>query len=231
MKLKTLAKATLALGLLTTGVITSEGQAVQAAEKQERVQHLHDIRDLHRYYSSESFEYSNVSGKVENYNGSNVVRFNPKDQNHQLFLWGKEKEQYKEGLQGQNVFVVQELIDPNGRLSTVGGVTKKNNKTSETNTPLFVNKVNGEDLDVSIDSFLIQKEEISLKELDFKIRQQLVNNYGLYKGTSKYGKIIINLKDENKVEIDLGDKLQFERMGDVLNSKDIRGISVTINQI
>ncbi|WGZ17565.1 superantigen-like protein SSL7, partial [Staphylococcus aureus] len=219
MKLKTLAKATLALGLLTTGVITSEGQAVQAAEKQERVQHLHDIRDLHRYYSSESFEYSNVSGKVENYNGSNVVRFNPKDQNHQLFLLGKDKEQYKEGLQGQNVFVVQELIDPNGRLSTVGGVTKKNNKTSETNTPLFVNKVNGEDLDASIDSFLIQKEEISLKELDFKIRQQLVNNYGLYKGTSKYGKIIINLKDENKVEIDLGDKLQFERMGDVLNSK------------
>ncbi|HDC8045410.1 TPA: superantigen-like protein SSL7 [Staphylococcus aureus] len=231
MKLKTLAKATLALGLLTTGVITSEGQAVQAAEKQERVQHLHDIRDLHRYYSSESFEYSNVSGKVENYNGSNVVRFNPKDQNHQLFLLGKDKEQYKEGLQGQNVFVVQELIDPNGRLSTVGGVTKKNNKNSETNTPLFVNKVNGEDLDASIDSFLIQKEEISLKELDFKIRQQLVNNYGLYKGTSKYGKIIINLKDENKVEIDLGDKLQFERMGDVLNSKDIRGISVTINQI
>ncbi|HDI6822774.1 superantigen-like protein SSL7 [Staphylococcus aureus] len=231
MKLKTLAKATLALGLLTTGVITSEGQAVQAAEKQERVQHLHDIRDLHRYYSSESFEYSNVSGKVENYNGSNVVHFNPKDQNHQLFLLGKDKEQYKEGLQGQNVFVVQELIDPNGRLSTVGGVTKKNNKTSETNTPLFVNKVNGEDLDASIDSFLIQKEEISLKELDFKIRQQLVNNYGLYKGTSKYGKIIINLKDENKVEIDLGDKLQFERMGDVLNSKDIRGISVTINQI
>ncbi len=231
MKLKTLAKATLALGLLTTGVITSEGQAVQAAEKQERVQHLHDIRDLHRYYSSESFEYSNVSGKVENYNGSNVVRFNPKDQNHQLFLLGKDKEQYKEGLQGQNVFVVQELIDPNGRLSTVGGVTKKNNKTSETNTPLFVNKVNGEDLDASIDSFLFQKEEISLKELDFKIRQQLVNNYGLYKGTSKYGKIIINLKDENKVEIDLGDKLQFERMGDVLNSKDIRGISVTINQI
>lgn len=231
MKLKTLAKATLALGLLTTGVITSEGQAVQAAEKQERVQHLHDIRDLHRYYSSESFEYSNVSGKVENYNGSNVVRFNSKDQNHQLFLLGKDKEQYKEGLQGQNVFVVQELIDPNGRLSTVGGVTKKNNKTSETNTPLFVNKVNGEDLDASIDSFLIQKEEISLKELDFKIRQQLVNNYGLYKGTSKYGKIIINLKDENKVEIDLGDKLQFERMGDVLNSKDIRGISVTINQI
>ncbi|HDE9388529.1 TPA: superantigen-like protein, partial [Staphylococcus aureus] len=56
-------------------------------------------------------------------------------------------------------------------------------------------------------------------------------NYGLYKGTSKYGKIIINLKDEKREVIDLSDKLEFERMGDVLNSKDIRGIAVTINQI
>ncbi|MCS5350202.1 superantigen-like protein SSL7 [Staphylococcus aureus] len=231
MKLKTLAKATLALGLLTTGVIATEGQAVHAKEKQERVQHLYDIKDLHRYYSSESFEYSNISGKVENYNGSNVVRFNQKDQKHQLFLLGKDKEKYKEGIQGQNVFVVQELIDPNGRLSTVGGVTKKNNQSSETNTPLLVNKVYGGNLDASIDSFLINKEEVSLKELDFKIRKQLVEKYGLYQGKSKYGKITIILKDETKVEIDLSDKLQFERMGDVLNSKDIQNIAVTINQI
>ncbi|HDA2583809.1 TPA: superantigen-like protein SSL7 [Staphylococcus aureus] len=233
MKLKTLAKATLALGLLTTGVITSEGQAVHAKEKQERVQHLYDIKDLHRYYSSESFEFSNISGKVENYNGSNVVRFNQENQNHQLFLLGKDKEKHKhkQGLEGQNVFVVKELIDPNGRLSTVGGVTKKNNKSSETNTPLVVNKVYGGDLDASIDSFSINKEEVSLKELDFKIRKQLVEKYGLYQGTTKYGKITINLKDEKKEVIDLGDKLQFERMGDVLNSKDIRNIAVTMNQI
>ncbi|MBE5664920.1 superantigen-like protein SSL7 [Staphylococcus sp. SS87] len=231
MKLKTLAKATLALGLLTTGVIATEGQAVHAKDKQERVQHLYDIKDLHRYYSSESFEYSNINGKVENYNGSNVVRFKQKDQNHQLFLLGKDKEKYKEGLEGQNVFVVQELIDPNGRLSTVGGVTKKNNQSSETNTPLLVKKIDGGNLDASIDSFLINKEEVSLKELDFKIRKQLVENYGLYKGTSKYGKITINLEDEKREVIDLGDKLEFERMGDVLNSKDIRNIEVTINQI
>ncbi|EVK61569.1 hypothetical protein O829_02712, partial [Staphylococcus aureus M0809] len=68
-------------------------------------------------------------------------------------------------------------------------------------------------------------------ELDFKIRKQLVEKYGLYKGTTKYGKITINLKDEKKEVIDLGDKLQFERMGDVLNSKDIQNIAVTINQI
>ncbi|EMN4666548.1 exotoxin 5 [Staphylococcus aureus] len=231
MKLKTLAKATLALGLLTTGVITSEGQAVQAKEKQERVQHLYDIKDLHRYYSSESFEFSNIRGKVENYNGSNVVRFNQDGQNHQLFLLGEDKAKYKQGLQGQDVFVVKELIDPNGRLSTVGGVTKKNNQSSETNTPLVVNKVYGGDLHASIDSFSINKEEVSLKELDFKIRKQLVEKYGLYQGTSKYGKITIILNDGKKQEIDLGDKLQFERMGDVLNSKDINKIEVTLKQI
>lgn len=231
MKLKTLAKATLALGLLTTGVITSEGQAVQAKEKQERVQHLYDIRDLHRYYSSESVEFKNVSGKIENYNGSNVVRFSQQNQNHQLFLLGKDKEKYKEGLEGQDIFVVQELIDPNGRLYTVGGVTKKNNQSSETNTPLFVNKVYGGNLDASIDSFLINKEEVSLKELDFKIRQHLVKNYRLYQDAYKYGKITINLKDEKKEVIDLGDKLQFERMGDVLNSRDIKNIEVTMKKI
>ena len=231
MKLKTLAKATLALGLLTTGVITSEGQAVQAKEKQERVQHLYDIQDLHRYYSSESFEFSNISGKVENYNGSNVVRFNQDGQNHQLFLLGEDKDKYKKGLEGQNVFVVKELIDPNGRLSTVGGVTKKNNQSSETNTPLVVNKVYGGDLHASIDSFSINKEKVSLKELDFKIRKQLVEKYGLYQGTSKYGKISIILNGGKKEVIDLGDKLQFERMGDVLNSKDINKIEVTLKQI
>ncbi|HCX9373651.1 TPA: superantigen-like protein SSL7 [Staphylococcus aureus] len=231
MKLKTLAKATLALGLLTTGVITSEGQAVQAKEKQERVQHLYDIKDLHRYYSSESFEFSNISGKVENYNGSNVVRFNQDGQNHQLFLLGEDKDKYKKGLEGQNVFVVKELIDPNGRLSTVGGVTKKNNQSSETNTPLVVNKVYGGDLHASIDSFSINKEEVSLKELDFKIRKQLVEKYGLYQGTSKYGKITIILNGGKKEVIDLVDKLQFERMGDVLNSKDINKIEVTLKQI
>ncbi|HGZ9109755.1 TPA: superantigen-like protein SSL7 [Staphylococcus aureus] len=228
MKLKTLAKATLALGLLTTGVITSEGQAVHAKEKQERVQHLYDIKDLYRYYSSESFEFSNISGKVENYNGSNVVRFNQEKQNHQLFLLGKDKDKYKKGLEGQNVFVVKELIDPNGRLSTVGGVTKKNNKSSETNTHLFVNKVYGGNLDASIDSFLINKEEVSLKELDFKIRKLLIKKYKLYEGSADKGRIVINMKDENKYEIDLSDKLDFERMADVINSEQIKNIEVNL---
>ncbi|TXO21626.1 superantigen-like protein SSL7, partial [Staphylococcus aureus] len=220
MKFKKLAIVTLALGLLTTGVIASEGQVVQAKENQERVQHLYDIRDLHQYYSAPSFEYSNISSKVENYNGSNVLRFNQKNQNHQLFLLGKDKEKYKEGFEGQDVFVVQELIDPNGRLSTVGGVTKKNVKSVfgfVSKPDLLVKKTDSPNGMSKNELFLIKKEEVSLKELDFKIRKLLVEKHGLYQGKSKYGKIIINLKNDKKEEIDLSNKLQFERMGDVLD--------------
>ncbi|EMB4131730.1 TPA: superantigen-like protein SSL7 [Staphylococcus aureus] len=231
MKLKTLAKATLALGLLTTGVITSEGQAVHAKEKQERVQHLYDIKDLYRYYSSESFEFSNISGKVENYNGSNVVRFNQEKQNHQLFLLGKDKDKYKKGLEGQNVFAVPELVDLDGRIFSVSGVTKKNVKSifESLRTPnLLVKKIDDKD-GFSIDEFFfIQKEEVSLKELDFKIRKLLIKKYKLYEGSADKGRIVINMKDENKYEIDLSDKLDFERMADVINSEQIKNIEVNL---
>ncbi|NEF38082.1 hypothetical protein G0003_09415 [Staphylococcus aureus] len=80
-----------------------------------------------------------------------------------------------------------------------------------------------------MDTLPIKKEEVSLKELDFKIRKLLVEKHGLYQGKSKYGKIIINLKNDKKEEIDLSNKLQFERMGDVLDSKDIKNIEVNLN--
>ncbi|HDA7137975.1 TPA: superantigen-like protein SSL7 [Staphylococcus aureus] len=232
MKLKTLAKATLALGLLTTGVITSEGQAVQAKEKQERVQHLYDIKDLHRYYSSESFEFSNISGKVENYNGSNVVRFNQDGQNHQLFLLGEDKDKYKEKTHGLDVFAVPELIDIKGGIYSVGGITKKNVRSVfgfVSNPSLQVKKIDPKHGFSINELFFIQKEEVSLKELDFKIRKLLIEKYRLYKGTSDKGRIIINMKDEKKHEIDLSEKLSFERMFDVMDSKKIKNIEVNLN--
>ena len=75
----------------------------------------------------------------------------------------------------------------------------------------------------------IQKEEVSLKELDFKIRKLLIEKYRLYKGTSDKGRIVINMKDEKKHEIDLSEKLSFERMFDVMDSKQIKNIEVNLN--
>ncbi len=50
---------------------------------------------------------------------------------------------------------------------------------------------------------------MSLKELDFKIRKLLIKKYKLYEGSADKGRIVINMKDENKYEIDLSDKLDF----------------------
>lgn len=76
MKLKTLAKATLALGLLTTGVMTAESQTVHAKVKLDETQRQYYINMLKDYYSQESYESTNISVKSEDYYGSNVLNFN-----------------------------------------------------------------------------------------------------------------------------------------------------------
>ncbi|MBD6887804.1 superantigen-like protein, partial [Staphylococcus aureus] len=43
------------------------------------------------------------------------------------------------------------------------------------------------------------------------------------------GRIVINMKDEKKHEIDLSEKLSFERMFDVMDSKQIKNIEVNLN--
>lgn len=40
--------------------------------------------------------------------------------------------------------------------------------------------------------------------------------------------LLFNMKDENKYEIDLSDKLDFERMADVINSEQIKNIEVNL---
>ncbi|HDM2501026.1 TPA: superantigen-like protein, partial [Staphylococcus aureus] len=93
---------------------------------------------------------------------------------------------------------------------------------------LLVKKIDDKD-GFSIDEFFfIQKEEVSLKELDFKIRKLLIKKYKLYEGSADKGRIVINMKDENKYEIDLSDKLDFERMADVINSEQIKNIEVNL---
>ncbi|MCP8584429.1 superantigen-like protein, partial [Acinetobacter baumannii] len=82
----------------------------------------------------------------------------------------------------------------------------------------------------SIDEFFfIQKEEVSLKELDFKIRKLLIKKYKLYEGSADKGRIVINMKDEKKYVIDLSEKLSFDRMFDVMDSKQIKNIEVNLN--
>ncbi|HDB5819520.1 TPA: superantigen-like protein SSL9 [Staphylococcus aureus] len=232
MKLTAIAKATLALGILTTGVMTPESQTVNAKVKLDETQRKYYINMLKDYYSQESYESTNISVKSEDYYGSNVLNFNQRNKNFKVFLIGDDRNKYKELTHGRDVFAVPELIDTKGGIYSVGGITKKNVRSVfgyVSHPGLQVKKVDPKDGFSIKELFFIQKEEVSLKELDFKIRKMLVEKYRLYKGASDKGRIVINMKDEKKHEIDLSEKLSFDRMFDVLDSKQIKNIEVNLN--
>lgn len=232
MKLTAIAKATLALGILTTGVMTAESQTVNAKVKLDETQRKYYINMLKDYYSQESYESTNISVKSEDYYGSNVLNFNQRNKNFKVFLIGDDRNKYKELTHGRDVFAVPELIDTKGGIYTVGGITKKNVRSVfgyVSHPGLQVKKVDPKDGFSIKELFFIQKEEVSLKELDFKIRKMLVEKYRLYKGTAGKGRIVINMKDEKKHEIDLSEKLSFDRMFDMLDSKQIKNIEVNLN--
>ncbi|HFG0456309.1 TPA: superantigen-like protein SSL9 [Staphylococcus aureus] len=232
MKLTAIAKATLALGILTTGVMTAESQTVNAKVKLDETQRKYYINMLKDYYSQESYETTNISVKSEEYYGSNVLNFNQRNKNFKVFLIGDDRNKYKELTHGRDVFAVPELIDTKGGIYSVGGITKKNVRSVfgyVSHPGLQVKKVDPKDGFSIKELFFIQKEEVSLKELDFKIRKMLVEKYRLYKGASDKGRIVINMKDEKKHEIDLSEKLSFDRMFDVLDSKQIKNIEVNLN--
>ncbi|EZT45013.1 hypothetical protein V054_01672 [Staphylococcus aureus MSSA-47] len=232
MKLTAIAKATLALGILTTGVMTAESQTVNAKVKLDETQRKYYINMLKDYYSQESYESTNISVKSEDYYGSNVLNFNQRNKNFKVFLIGDDRNKYKELTHGRDVFAVPELIDTKGGIYTVGGITKKNVRSVfgyVSHLGLQVKKVDPKDGFSIKELFFIQKEEVSLKELDFKIRKMLVEKYRLYKGTADKGRIVINMKDEKKHEIDLSEKLSFDRMFDMLDSKQIKNIEVNLN--
>ncbi|CAC6789328.1 exotoxin 5 [Staphylococcus aureus] len=232
MKLTAIAKATLALGILTTGVMTAESQTVNAKVNLDETQRKYYINMLKDYYSQESYESTNISVKSEDYYGSNVLNFNQRNKNFKVFLIGDDRNKYKELTHGRDVFAVPELIDTKGGIYTVGGITKKNVRSVfgfVSHPGLQVKKVDPKDGFSIKELFFIQKEEVSLKELDFKIRKMLVEKYRLYKGASDKGRIVINMKDEKKHEIDLSEKLSFDRMFDMLDSKQIKNIEVNLN--
>ncbi|HDA7614160.1 TPA: superantigen-like protein SSL9 [Staphylococcus aureus] len=232
MKLTAIAKATLALGILTTGVMTAESQTVNAKVKLDETQRKYYINMLKDYYSQESYESTNISVKSEDYYGSNVLNFNQRNKNFKVFLIGDDRNKYKELTHGRDVFAVPELIDTKGGIYSAGGITKKNVRSVfgyVSHPGLQVKKVDPKDGFSIKELFFIQKEEVSLKELDFKIRKMLVEKYRLYKGASDKGRIVINMKDEKKHEIDLSEKLSFDRMFDVLDSKQIKNIEVNLN--
>ncbi|HHV8921270.1 TPA: exotoxin beta-grasp domain-containing protein [Staphylococcus aureus] len=225
MKFKTIVKASLAIGMLATGVVTSNTQSVQAKTEVKQ----QSVSDLRYYYSGPSFEYKKVTGYNYIYGGKHFLEVIVGDQYSRISLLGSDKDKFKEDVnQDLDVFVVGEGLGKQADNFSDGGVTKTNSKAyiDYINTPILEIKSGNKESQSSL--YYIYKEDISLKELDFKLRKQLISQYGLYSNNHKNGQITITMKDGSSHSIDLSKKLEKERMSESIDGREIQKIQVEI---
>ncbi|HGO1493732.1 TPA: superantigen-like protein SSL11 [Staphylococcus aureus] len=227
MKLKNIAKASLALWILTTGMITTTAQPVKASTLEVKSQ---VTQDLSEYYNRPYFDLRNLSG----YREGNTVTFINHYQQTDVKLQGKGKDKIKDGNnENLDVFVVREGSGRQADNNSIGGITKTNGTQhidTVQNVNLLVSKSTGQHTtSVTSTNYSIYKEEISLKELDFKLRKHLIDNHDLYKTEPKDSKIRINMKDGGYYTFELNKKLQTHRMGDVIDGTKIKEINVELN--
>ncbi|HDG4330364.1 TPA: superantigen-like protein SSL4 [Staphylococcus aureus] len=278
MKITTIAKTSLALGLLTTGVITTTTQAANATTppstkveapqqtpnattpsstkveapqskpnattpsstkvetpqspttKQVPTEINPKFKDLRAYYTKPSLEFKNEIGIIlKKWTTIRFMNVVPDYFIYKIALVGKDDKKYGEGVhRNVDVFVVLEENNYNLEKYSVGGITKSNSKKVDHKAGVRITKEDNKGTifhDVS--EFKITKEQISLKELDFKLRKQLIEKNNLY-GNVGSGKIVIKMKDGGKYTFELHKKLQENRMADVIDGTNIDNIEVNI---
>ncbi|EOD8302252.1 superantigen-like protein SSL10 [Staphylococcus aureus] len=226
MKLTAIAKAALALGILTTGTLTTEVHSGHAKQNQKSV-NKHDKEALYRYYTGKTMEMKSISALKH---GKNNLRFKFRGIKIQVLLPGNDKSKFQQrSYEGLDVFFVQEKRDKHDIFYTVGGVIQNNKTSGVVSAPILnISKEKGEDAFVKGYPYYIKKEKITLKELDYKLRKHLIEKYGLYKTISKDGRVKISLKDGSFYNLDLRSKLKFKYMGEVIESKQIKDIEVNL---
>lgn len=223
MKFKAIAKASLALGMLATGVITSNIQSVQAKTEVKQQSEA----DLKLYYNGPSFEYKKVTGYGFIEGKDRFIDFIYNGQYNKISLVGSDKDKYNEEVNPDiDVFVVRE---GNGRQAdnhSIGGVTKTNRGVyyDYIHSPILEIKKGNEEPQNSL--YQIYKENISLKELDYRLLERAIKQHGLYSNGLKQGQITITMKDGKSHTIDLSQKLEKERMGDSIDGRQIQKILV-----
>ncbi|HDK5727515.1 TPA: exotoxin, partial [Staphylococcus pseudintermedius] len=213
-----------------TGVGIHSQAAAFASEA--HAQNVHsEAQQLKDYYSKTYFEYNDVTGYVEDNNKLSVVT--PQETLVSVSLVGKDLSKYTDKANGYNhldLFVVPEGTDRSAETKSIGGITKTNQRSyyDYVKKPnIIINKKYGElTSSMSTNDFSINKEEVSLKELDFKLRQKLINEYGLYQNGSSNGKIVIKIGDNDKdiMTLELNKKLQEHRMSDTVDVNKIQQI-------
>ncbi|EGQ4262929.1 exotoxin [Staphylococcus pseudintermedius] len=233
MKQSTILKVSLAVGILTTGVGIHSQAAAFASEA--HAQNVHsEAQQLKDYYSKTYFEYNDVTGYVE---GGKLDVVTPHGTAVSVSLVGNDLSKYTDKANGYDhldLFVVPEGTDRSAETKSIGGITKTNQRSyyDYVKKPnIIINKKYGElTSSMSTNDFSINKEEVSLKELDFKLRKMLMKEYGLYQNGSSNGKIVIKIGDNDKdiMTLELNKKLQEHRMSDTVDVNKIQQITIDL---
>ncbi|HEB2396319.1 TPA: superantigen-like protein SSL4 [Staphylococcus aureus] len=189
------------------------------------------FKDLRAYYTKPSLEFKNEIGIIlKKWTTIRFMNIAPDYFIYKIALVGKDDKKYDEGVhRNVDVFVVLEEKNKYGvERYSVGGITKSNSKKVDHKAGVRITKEDNKGtISHDVSEFKITKEQISLKELDFKLRKQLIENHNLY-GNVGSGKIVINMKNGGKYTFELHKKLQENRMADVIDGTNIDNIEVNI---
>ncbi|HDF3710052.1 TPA: superantigen-like protein SSL4 [Staphylococcus aureus] len=188
------------------------------------------FKDLRAYYTKPSLEFKNEIGIIlKKWTTIRFMNVVPDYFIYKIALVGKDDKKYGEGVhRNVDVFVVLEENNYNLEKYSVGGITKSNSKKVDHKAGVRITKEDNKGtISHDVSEFKITKEQISLKELDFKLRKQLIENHNLY-GNVGSGKIVIKMKNGGKYTFELHKKLQENRMADVIDGTNIDNIEVNI---
>lgn len=186
--------------------------------------------DLRAYYTKPSFEFEKQFGfLLKPWTTVRFMNVIPNRFIYKIALVGKDEKKYKDGpYDNIDVFIVLEDNKYQLKKYSVGGITKTNSKKVDHKAGVRITKEDNKGtISHDVSEFKITKEQISLKELDFKLRKQLIENHNLY-GNVGSGKIVINMKNGGKYTFELHKKLEENRMADVIDGTNIDNIEVNI---
>ncbi|EOB8959894.1 superantigen-like protein SSL4 [Staphylococcus aureus] len=188
------------------------------------------FKDLRAYYTKPSLEFKNEIGIIlKKWTTIRFMNVVPDYFIYKIALVGKDDKKYGEGVhRNVDVFVVLEENNYNLEKYSVGGITKSNSKKVDHKAGVRITKEDNKGtISHDVSEFKITKEQISLKELDFKLRKQLIEKNNLY-GNVGSGKIVIKMKNGGKYTFEFHKKLQENRMADVIDGTNIDNIEVNI---
>ncbi|CAC6950992.1 superantigen-like protein 11 [Staphylococcus aureus] len=187
-------------------------------------------KDLRSYYTKPSLEFEKQFGfMLKPWTTVRFMNVIPDWFIYKIALVGKDDMKYNEGVHRHvDVFIVLEQNKYGVDKYSVGGITKANRKKVDYKTGISITKEDKKGtISHDVSEYKITKEEISLKELDFKLRKQLIEQHNLY-GNIGSGTIVIKMKNGGKYTFELHKKLQQHRMADVIDGTNIDRIEVNL---